>query len=199
MTYTYIADWSKSAKKNIEKIFSVDVIAPKHTMEIGVFEGQTSFWLLDNYPSIQQHIGIDPFRGNYGVDDTVLDIVKDRFYTNMTYCKNAQEKFKFFEQPSNVALYDVHKQMDFIYIDGDHTSNVVLSDLVLSFNCLRQGGVILCDDATNWKYTDRVSSTKDGDITLCPRLAVDAFIHCNWRNIEVLDLPANNQVAIKKL
>lgn len=198
MSYVYIKDWSKSSRKNIEKIFSKDLIAPKMTMEIGVFEGQTSFWMLDNYPSIDLHIGIDPFRGNYSVDETLLDIVEDRFWQNMQECRHAS-KFRFIKAKSNVALYDIHNHLDFIYIDGDHTADAVLTDLVLSFNLLRSGGVMLCDDATNWKYTDHKTNEKSGDISLCPRLAIDAFIHCNWKNIEVLDLPANNQVAIKKL
>lgn len=199
MTYAYIKDWSKSTFKNIEKLFNVDIIAPKNTMEIGVFEGKTTFWMLDNYPSIKSHIAIDPFRGNYNISDDVLDMIEDRFYENMTYCKSAESKLTFIKSKSTEALYNVHKEHDFIYIDGDHTANVVLNDLVLSFNALRTGGVLLCDDATNWKYTDHANGNKSGDISLCPRLAIDAFIHCNWKNLEVLTLPANNQVAIKKI
>ena len=166
-------------------------------MEVGVFEGQFSLWLLDNYSSIVNHVGIDSFRGNYEVDDTIMDIAHDRMIENFDKCHH-KHKFNFYHSTSLVALKSIQQQFDFIYIDGDHTASTVLEDLVLSFSLLRQGGVLLCDDATSWKYTHHSTKTKSSDPSLTPRMAVDSFIHCNWHRLDVVDLPAGNQVAVQK-
>lgn len=198
MSYNYIVDWSKASTKNITFIFNKYIISPARTMEIGVFEGRTTFWMLDTYTSIQSHIAIDPFRGNYEVDDTILDMVKDRFLENLSQC-NHKNKVRFYECRSVDVLCDIKDTFDFIYIDGDHTSSSVLEDVVRSFQMIRSGGVLLLDDATRWKYTKHASKEKSGDPSLSPRLAIDAFIHCNWGRIEVLDIPDSSQVAILKL
>lgn len=198
MSYNYIVDWSKASTKNIKHIFERYVRTPSVTMEVGVFEGRTTFWMVDTYPSITKHVAIDPFRGNYEVDETILDMVKDRFIDNLNECPN-KTKIEFYENKSINVLPTLTEQFDFIYIDGDHTSSSVLEDLVLSFHLLKTGGVLLLDDATRWKYTKHSTNEKSGDPSLSPRLAIDSFIHCNWNRIEVLDIPDSSQIAILKL
>ena len=198
MSYNYYVDWSKASTKNIKYIFDKYVIRPSYTMEIGVFEGRTTFWMVDNYPSIVNHIAIDPFRGNYEVDETVLDIVKDRFMDNLNNC-TSKDKITFYGVPSSDVIHRIGSGIDFIYIDGDHTAASVLEDVVRCFQLIRKGGVILLDDATRWKYTKHATKEKSGDPSLSPRLAIDAFIHCNWNRIEVLDIPDSSQIAILKI
>lgn len=197
MSYNFIADWSKSAKKNAEYILSKYTIAPKRTMEVGVFEGQFTLWLVDNYPSIVEHIGIDSYRGNYEVDDTLMDIAYDRWVENLNKCRHSH-KVNFYKQPSQTVLKELQGEFDFIYIDGDHTAAAVLEDLVLSFSLVKSGGVILCDDAVSWKYTHHSTKVKSDNLALSPRLAVDSFIHCNWHRLDIIDLPASNQLAFVK-
>jgi hypothetical protein len=153
--------------------------------------------MLDNYPSITTHIAIDPFRGNYEVDETILDMVKDRFIENLDNCPSKQ-KVEFYNAPSVAVLSELKLEFDFTYIDGDHTASSVLEDIVRSFQLIRSGGVILLDDATRWKYTKHSTNEKSGDPSLSPRLAVDSFIHCNWNRIELLDIPDSSQIAILK-
>lgn len=198
MSYNYIVDWSKASTKNIKHIFDKYTIAPSYTMEIGVFEGRTTFWMLDNYSSIHNHVAIDPFRGNYDVDETILDMVKDRFDENFFNCPN-KHKISFYNERSVDVLYKLEPGFDFIYIDGDHTAASVLEDVVRSYQLVRKGGVILLDDATRWKYTKHSTNEKSGDPSLSPRMAIDSFIHCNWNRIEVLDIPDSSQIAILKL
>lgn len=197
MSYNFIVDWSKATRKNAEYIMSKHAIAPQKTIEVGVFEGQFSLWLLDNYASITHHVGIDSYRGNYEVDDTVMDIAYDRFLNNLDNCRH-KHKFEFHRDTSLNALKSLSGEFDFIYVDGDHTSSAVLEDLVLSFALLKPGGVILCDDASSWKYTHHSTKTKSPDPSLSPRMAVDSFIHCNWPRLDVLELPASSQVAFQK-
>lgn len=198
MGYNYIIDWSKASTKNIKYIFDKHITRPIRTMEIGVFEGRTTFWMLDTYPTIAQHIAIDPFRGNYDVDETILDMVKDRFLENKSRC-GSSDKIVFHESKSVDVLSRIEGTFDFIYIDGDHTASSVLEDIVRCFQLIRTGGVILLDDAARWKYTLHSTKEKSGDPSLSPRMAIDAFIHCNWNRIEVLDIPDSSQVAIIKI
>jgi predicted O-methyltransferase YrrM len=198
MSYNYFVDWSKASTKNIKYIFDKYITHPKSTMEIGVFEGRTTFWMINSYPSINRHVAIDPFRGNYEVDETILDIVKDRFLDNLSQCPQ-NSKIEFHESKSVDVLNLLNERFDFIYIDGDHTASSVLEDIVRCFQLIRPGGVILLDDATRWKYTKHSTKEKSGDPSLAPRMAIDAFIHCNWNRIEVLDIPDSSQVAILKI
>ena len=197
MSYNFITDWSRSAKKNADFILSTHVITPRRTLEVGVFEGRFSLWLVDTYPSIEEHVGIDSYRGNYEVDDTVMDVVYDRWIQNLSECRY-KHKVNFIKQPSQAVLRSIQGEFDFIYIDGDHTAAAVLEDLVLSFALIRSGGAILCDDAVSWKYTHHSTKIKSDNLALSPRLAVDSFIHCNWDRLNVIDLPASNQIAFVK-
>ena len=173
MSYNYIVDWSKASTKNIKYIFDRHITHPKSTMEIGVFEGRTTFWMVDSYPSINRHVAIDPFRGNYEVDETILDIVKDRFLDNLSQCPH-NSKIEFHESKSVDVLNLLNEEFDFIYIDGDHTASSVLEDIVRCFQLIRSGGVIILDDATRWKYTKHSTKEKSGDPSLAPRMAIAA-------------------------
>jgi hypothetical protein len=43
-------------------------------------------------------------------------------------------------------LNQIKRQFDLIYIDGDHSAQGVLRDLVLSWPLLLKSGVMICED-----------------------------------------------------
>jgi predicted O-methyltransferase YrrM len=67
------------------------------------------------------------------------------------------------------ALISKNSKYNFIYVDADHHSSSVLRDLCLSWELLKSGGVIICDDYA-WTHRKRNSS---------PKLAIDGWLICN--------------------
>lgn len=82
-----------------------------------------------------------------------------------------------------------------IYIDGDHRASQVLIDIVLSWQLLNIGGMILCDDSTDWKYEDEKGYAP---AQMSPRMAIESFINCNWDKIKVIRMPNASQTAFIK-
>ena len=94
-----------------------------------------------------------------------------------------------------IELINDNVQAELIYIDGDHKASEVLADLVLSWKLLRVGGVILCDDTTTWRYTDK-NGTQSAQMSV--RMAVEMFIQCNWQKLNILSLPDGTPTAFIK-
>lgn len=178
---------------------------PGKTIEIGTYEGYTSFWLSDFFVANEfkesKIYAIDPHVGSDDLPEIDFGLIKENFDYNLSTNKN--ENVIYIQKDSTSALLDLIAQkslfkekIDLIYIDGDHRANQVLVDLVLSWQLLGIGGVILCDDCTEWKYTDKngVSAAQ-----MSPRMAVEAFIQCNWHKLKIIKLPNSSQTAFQKI
>lgn len=172
---------------------------PSTIVEIGVFEGYTTLWLNDNLHQYNENLkiyAIDPHLGSIDMLEKPED-VKEMFLHNV----NASEykHIEYIPKKSVDGLLELiqkNVKAQLIYIDGDHFADTVLTDLVLSFQLLEKGGVILCDDATTWQYVDK-NNTKSAQMS--PRLAIESFITCNWHNVHPIKLPDSSQTAFIKL
>lgn len=184
-------------KHNLHYIFSVHGV-PNKIIEVGTFEGLTSCYISDVYG----HLGtikiwcIDPHALS---DDLSTDMqtIKQNFLHNISVCAN--KNIKYMCKSSFDGLLELLNEKitaQFIYIDGDHRSSYVLEDLVLAFNLLPVGGIILCDD-TNWvnSKNDQIPDSP----SLAPRMAIENFIQCNWHRIRLIDLPRGHQAAFQKI
>ena len=69
-------------------------------------------------------------------------------------------------------------EFDFIYIDGDHTSNGVYEDAILSFPLLKQGGIMAFDDYL-WKHDSK-------NPELEPKMGIDKFLKDNEKEVKVI-------------
>lgn len=172
---------------------------PKTYIEIGLLEGSTFFWMSDLmyqlYPQAAIY-GIDPHVGSDDIHDD-FTMFSDNFNYNLSVHNNPN--CEYIKKKSEDGLLDLINRgvsSDLIYIDGDHKSNTVLTDLVLSFKLLTVGGIIVCDDTMTWKYHDKNGKAAVQD---SPRLAVESFIACNWSNIEPIAIPNSGQTAFRKI
>jgi hypothetical protein len=118
-------------------------------LQIGVFTGDASVWLLDNIltdPS-SSLMDIDTWEGS--PDESVhmqMDfedvfgtyLEKTKPYKNVRYMRAYSADFFFNNQKPDTY--------DFIYIDGDHTARAVYDDGVGAWACLKPGGIIAFDD-----------------------------------------------------
>lgn len=198
--YVFNTDWTKSAIENTKHLFEKYGI-PKNVLEIGTFEGRYSLWLVDNYADIKIDT-IDPFDGSiYNLEQNYFDHVEKNWKNNLSICKN-KKNVCFHNLLSSEALVNMlehKKQFDFIYIDGDHRSATVSNDLKLSYKMLSKNGIILIDDANGWKSKNFNTNEFREDVNMTPKPAIDEFIENYFRTIEILKLPKNNQMAIKKI
>ena len=186
------------AKSNIEWLVNYYGI-PSTIIEIGVFEGGTTFWLSECITPLNKNLkiyAIDPHVGSTDMSEDP-DAVQRNFAHNVSVCTH--QNVEYIRKPSEDGLIDLINrgvQAELIYVDGDHKANAVLTDLVLSWKLLKRGGVILCDDATCWQYEDQ-NKTKSAQMS--PRMAVEFFIQCRWHEIKLVKTQDSWQTAFQKL
>jgi len=175
--------------------------APRTVVEIGCFEGYTTFnltaMLVSQNPNYK-HYAIDPYGMSDDLPEDMVDDAGSLFTSNLEKFE-FKDNIEFINDTSwNGLLKLLHRgvRADLIYVDGDHRAETVLQDLVLGFELLEVGGVVLCDDSVSWKHQDE---NKKYSLQSSPKLAVDNFIQCNWDRVEVLTLNNGYQTAFRKI
>lgn len=194
--------WTKDHYANhkvIEKYFLEQYEqSPLRFLEIGVFEGRSMIWMVENILSQKgvwgSYGGVDPdpapnFEGNREL------LIKRCPKVTVALQKAYSEHF----MPQVLVKYPPY---DFIYVDGDHNAQGALRDYVMAWECLDVGGVLLMDDyemeATDpWHYISH-KEFKEHDRAKFrhPSIAIDAFLNV-YRGLyeKVID---NYQVGIIK-
>lgn len=198
--YKYSIDFGtrSGTYENITHIVNTFGI-PKNIIEIGVYEGMSTFWMADNITPHNKDLkiyAIDPHNISTDIKDSISD-AKQKFLYNLNECDN--KNVEYINKTSYEGLLDLINrdvQAEFIYIDGDHRAKTVLLDLVLSYQLLVKGGVILCDDSVEWQYKDdrKYMSAQES-----PRMAIESFIMAHWNDIRPLCMPNSYQTAFIKL
>lgn len=103
--------------------------------EIGTAEGKNACSILENL-DIKKLYLIDP----YLFSDAAM---------KSTACENLKEyedKIERFEDLSENVINKIPNDLDFVYIDGNHTYPHVLKDLELYYPKVKSGGLITCHD-----------------------------------------------------
>lgn len=191
-------------ESNLDFIFQ-NLGVPNTIIEIGTYEGRTLLYIAENYAKYNSKlrlVAIDPHMGSTDQTDTTLylapNTIQEHFQHNLAVAKFKGFQIDYIRKSSTQGLIDLINDKicaELIYIDGDHRADPVLTDLVLGFQVLAPGGVMLCDDFA-WKFIDKNNFPA---VQLSPRMAIENFIQCNWQNIEVIALPRANQTAFRKL
>jgi predicted O-methyltransferase YrrM len=177
--YLFTADWFSRAQPLWRSILSDRAGRPAlHYLEIGVFEGRSLVWMLDNVltaPSARATV-IDPF---FDAD------VEARFDNNLERSGHPG-KVTVKKGLSQVELRRLPlDSFDVIYIDGSHTADDVLADAVLSWDLLRDGGLLIFDDYLS-KGSATTPESRPLPPQLRPRLAIDAFISTYLHRLEMV-------------
>jgi len=146
-------------------------------LELGTFEGRSAIWFSQN---ILTGTGsflhtVDCSRNGY------LDANIQECAPNVIFHNEYSQTFLESELAQNM-------QVDFIYIDADHSSPAVAIDSQLSFPLLKVGGVLIWDDY-GWN-TDLPEVAR-------PAQAIDYFLEQHRGEYELLY--KDYAVAIKKL
>ena len=126
---------------------------PASCLEIGVYRGQVlSLWMLisDYIRHVSSIYGISPFSD---AGDTISNYI-----TDLDYYNDVLRNFSYFNLPlptlikslstDSLATETISEKMwDLIYIDGSHDYPVVLSDYNICRKNLKEGGILVLDDA----------------------------------------------------
>jgi len=163
-------------------------------LEIGVFEGRSSVWLLENILTGYESrlFAIDTFEG--AEDQIAAGIDCSKMQETYEYnIRKFKDKVRIFPEPSCTALPKITGTFDFVYIDGSHLAADVFLDAALTWNLLKVGGTMIFDDYA-WRQAELPQE--------CPYPAIDAFLFCfqdRYDRLPVDLLPCPDlQVAIRK-
>lgn len=163
-----------------------------HGLELGCWKGESAEWSLENIFTGKDstYVTVDTFEGSdehriAGIDCSVNE-------------KEARERLKRFpganvwKGKTDATLFHLHGQIrgfDFIYVDAAHDAMNVLRDSVLAFELLYVGGVMIWDDYAWTVMQDEIDR---------PRMAVDAFLACYARRLEIVSF-GGWQVCVRKV
>jgi len=167
-------DWKKNLKRYKKKDISY--------LEIGSFEGISAYFIYKFFENKSIHC-VDTWQGSneHGKDTNFKD-VEFKFDNNL---KNIENLYKY-KNTSDVFFDNNQNFFDIIYIDGLHEYYQVKKDLNNALKCLKEDGIIICDDYF-WKT--------DGDKIEIPISAINEIVNENSLKIVAV---TTNQIFLKK-
>jgi predicted O-methyltransferase YrrM len=185
----------------------LDGIANKKCLEIGAYEGRSSIYIVENYCNGNGSSldAIDTWDSSLNNKEGLLGELNKKFIHNDLYERYNRNLKHYIDQgvvhtyrgKSSDKLIEFVKEVkdgrrekyDFIYVDASHSAKDVLVDAVLSWELLKNGGIMIFDDY-KWEMFKEKKY-------LHPALAIDSFLS-SYESMYVL-LNKGYQVHIKKL
>ena len=156
-------------------------------LEVGCYEGLSSFFVLSKYKAVNA-ILLDI----WDMPNPNSKTLSHNFNSIEKAFDNNLSGFNFtkIKDDSVVAmrkLFKQNKSFDFIYIDGSHNGEDILSDAIEAFKILKKEGLIFFDDFLQYDK-DRALQSYDG---------IEKFLnlYSNYLKIEYFQ---NNLVVRKK-
>ena len=182
-------NWFDGNIKNFQScLSSYKHLSNLNFLQIGAYTGDASEWLLQNILTNKTSYltDVDTWRGSEESIHKTFDWVKlESFYDErMSKFSNVKK----YRGTSFSYLTSCNLEFDFIYIDGDHTSDGVYDDAILSFPLLKDDGIMAFDDYL-WKHDSK-------NPELEPKMGIDQFLKDNEKDIQILI--NGYQVWIKK-
>jgi predicted O-methyltransferase YrrM len=178
--YLFTADWFTFHVPLWNEIFAPFRGKPGvRYLEVGTYEGRSALWMLDNiltHPTSRMTV-VDIFPGESD----------ERWRANLKL-SGAERRVTTIKGRSAVELRKLPFSFyDIVYIDASHKADDTLSDAILCWELLKDGGMMLFDDygfAAGWAPELR------------PATAIDAFITTYRSTLDVLH--QHNQVLVRK-
>lgn len=175
----FTMDWVSGKTGNWERFLGHLKGKPGvHGLEIGSFEGRSAIWFLDMILTGE------------GSKITCVDLFGERldefFDHNLKVTGHSERVIKVQGKSQHVirAMAPAPKY-DFIYVDGCHLATCAMADMVLSWDLLKPGGIMIIDDY-GWR----------GPALERPAIAVDAFLESYEPSLELL--AKDSQVIVRK-
>jgi glycosyltransferase involved in cell wall biosynthesis/predicted O-methyltransferase YrrM len=165
---------------------------PLDILEIGSWEGRSAIFFLRYFPNGRLTC-IDTFEGSAEHRQrekwsSQLSHIESRFDANLLEFRDRIEKIKSTSYRGLARLAVAERSFDVVFIDGSHHSADTMTDAVLSWPMLKDGGVMIFDDY-DWNF--EVSEIEK------PMLGVDGFLAT--RAGRYRELHRGYQLIIEKL
>lgn len=146
--YPYWLKIIRDYKLNVNNQFKV--------LEIGSWEGLTSFFILSRLPKCELTCvdtwgGSDEQNANETESDEVLKKIEENFNENTRKFKDRLIKIKS-TSLQYFAKSNYRNYYDLIFVDGSHHCDDVIVDTVKAFEQLKVGGLLIFDDYFWFKY-----------------------------------------------
>lgn len=156
-------------------------------LQIGVFGGDASLWLLENVLTGSGSLlyDLDTWEGSSEHDIFDMTVIEEEYdkrisnFDNVIKVKNKSENFL----PECKI-----KDFNFIYVDGAHDVASILNDGANSWKLLKKGGILAFDDYT---WQNPVTGVSE------PKQAIDMFLTQFEGQYKLLE--KSSQVWILKL
>ncbi len=133
--------------------------------ELGVFEGNFAATVLKECPRVARYFMVDPWKHLEGWNKpaNVNDLEFERiFETAKAKTESWASKRVILRGKTSDVIDEIAEgQLDFAYIDGDHTLRGITIDLIRTYSKIRIGGFIGGDDfgSTIWAHGTRFEPT----------------------------------------
>jgi len=116
-------------------------------VEVGVFGGAFSSALLDTYPQIKKLYGVDPYSLTTILRPGWDDAKCDSFYKDV--CRDMAhygERHQLIRIQSVQAGFLIPNELDFAYLDGDHTISTLNVEIPMYEKKVKVGGILAGHD-----------------------------------------------------
>lgn len=197
---TFTQDWFTRSILGWQFLLSQMVQKTPHlrVLEVGVFEGRSTCWLLENFCKSPESkiVAIDSFQGGIEHGKMELGGLKKQFEENIsTVGSSAKVEVRVGLSLDQLCrlIAENTPQFDFISVDASHQAADVLGDAVLAFQLLKPGGVMAFDD---YIWSPMRPGTENP--LLLPKLAIDAFTTIYSQKLRILPNLPLYQLYIQK-
>jgi len=176
--------------RNLLRMFN-----PEKILEVGSCEGRSACFFINNCPRLHDLHCLDTWdNGNYF---EVLGGFEQRFMNNINEALRERKiKLTMLKGKSHIGLASLiaekENYFDVAYIDASHVAEDVLTDAVLAYRLVREGGLIMFDDYAWYDPNDR-------DVLARPKIAIDAFSNVMANHLAPVVLGDQSQMYFVKM
>ena len=120
-------------------------------VEIGVYRGDNAVYIM-NTLNIKKLYLVDPYleydgyKNSPGWEKRVQNDFNNFYKIAAAKMAPFKRNAEFIRKKSEDAVTDIHDELDFVYIDGNHDYEFVKKDIELYYPLIKQGGVISGDN-----------------------------------------------------
>lgn len=176
---TFTTDWFTRRIPEIKASLE-GVPNDANVLEIGSWEGLSTLWFLQRF-SDGNMTCVDTWAGGSEHSSFDMHSIEEHFQSNVA---EHASRIRVLKGNSRDVLFGLTpRKFDVVYVDGSHDRADALSDIVMSWNLLKVGGVMLVDDC---------GSDDPG-----PRLAVQSFASMHVGHWDLLH--QGYQIHLRKL
>ena len=176
--------WDTYLKKFVDKEINC--------LEIGSYKGDATEKMLVHLSTNPKSrvYAVDTWAGSPEYPNMDFSLIEKEFDERMkkTGKDNQLIKMKMLSSKALMKLIQDKIMFDFIFIDASHEAKDVMSDTILSWEILKEGGIIIFDDYQWDKLKEEYSR---------PKLAIDSFISIYKPELKVLF--SKYQLGIEKI